>query len=205
MRVRDALRTYAGAHGREPSVVLLKNHGIFVTGDSPDAIRTRYAAVLDRLTDVYRSAGVSTDLGVDQAPDLVMIDFMIAHLRTHMGAGDLGAVRAAGSFTVVLGPLTPDHIVYARSYPLIGKPTAEALRTFREAHGYLPRIIANEFGVFAVGPTEKAASLALALAKDGAMVAQLAQVFGGVEFMTDQARDFIEHWEAEHYRHQLSI
>jgi rhamnose utilization protein RhaD (predicted bifunctional aldolase and dehydrogenase) len=46
----------------------------------------------------------------------------------------------------------------------------------------------------------KQASLALELAKDGALVCQLAKAFGGIQFMTDRARLFIENWEVESYR-----
>jgi rhamnose utilization protein RhaD (predicted bifunctional aldolase and dehydrogenase) len=204
MTVRKQIQVYAKKQGHEPSMVFMKNHGIFIAGDTASDIRGSYAHVMDVLEDTYRMAGVATDLGVHQSPDLVMIDFMIGHLQEHMGSEEVRAIRAAGAFTVVDGPLTPDHVVYARSYPLVGKPTHGALLAFQTVHGYMPRIIANETGVFAVGKSEKGATLALELAQDGALVQQMAQIFGGVEFMTDAARDFIENWEAENYRQKKS-
>jgi hypothetical protein len=37
------------------------------------------------------------------------------------------------------------------------------------------------------------------MAQDGALIKQLAQAFGGVEYMTERARLFIENWEVESY------
>ena len=40
------------------------------------------------------------------------------------------------------------------------------------------------------------------LAQDGALVMQLAEAFGGINYMTDEQREFIENWEVESYRAQ---
>ncbi len=37
-------------------------------------------------------------------------------------------------------------------------------------------------------------------AEDGALVMQLAEAFGGINYMTDTQREFIENWEVESYR-----
>ena len=54
--------------------------------------------------------------------------------------------------------------------------------------------------VCGVAATDKQAALALELAQDGALVSHLAAAFGGVEYMTEPARLFIENWEVESYR-----
>ncbi|RKX38711.1 MAG: class II aldolase, partial [Verrucomicrobia bacterium] len=38
------------------------------------------------------------------------------------------------------------------------------------------------------------------LSQDGALVMRLANTFGGVNYMTDSQRGFIENWEVESYR-----
>ena len=58
--------------------------------------------------------------------------------------------------------------------------------------------------VFGIGETDPKARAALALADDGALVRQLAQAFGGVEYLVDAAREFIENWEAETCRARIS-
>ena len=44
------------------------------------------------------------------------------------------------------------------------------------------------------------AELALALAFDGARVRHFAKAFGGIRYLGDAARGFIENWEVESYR-----
>jgi len=64
-------------------------------------------------------------------------------------------------------------------------------------------VIANG-RVYGLGTTEKNARLALEFAMDGAQVLQLSQAFGGVEYMSDAAREFIENWEVESYRQSVA-
>jgi len=45
---------------------------------------------------------------------------------------------------------------------------------------------------------------ALEFAQDGAQVMQLAEVFGGIDYMTDRAREFSENWEVESYRRSVA-
>ncbi len=40
----------------------------------------------------------------------------------------------------------------------------------------------------------------LAFAQDGALVKQLTQAFGGIDYMPEGACKFIENWEVESYR-----
>ena len=54
--------------------------------------------------------------------------------------------------------------------------------------------------MYGVGASQKVADLALILAQDGALVQQLTAAFGGLRFMSDAAREFIENWEVESYR-----
>ncbi len=106
----------------------------------------------------------------------------------------------SGSFNVSQGPISPDHVVYAKSYIFTGKPDEQALADFQQKYGYLPNVIAWDNMVFGIGTTETKASLALEFARDGALVMQLAKAFGGIEYLSDLSRDFIENWEVESYR-----
>ena len=63
-------------------------------------------------------------------------------------------------------------------------------------------VVANR--VFGIGATRNNAELALELAQDGAQIMQLAEAFGGLEYMTDRAREFIENWEVESYRQSVA-
>lgn len=131
--------------------------------------------------------------GVEVAPDV------LKKIRRAFQDDTLSVVASA-DFAVAPGPISPDHIVYAKSYPLKGKPTPETVAAYIASYGYNPKILIWNQQIYAVDSSDKNAALALELAQDGAFVKQLAQAFGGIEYMTEQARAFIENWEAESYR-----
>ena len=196
MQVRQEILAYRAAFGREPALIFLKNHGVFVAGDSPEEIRRLYAQLFEHLTAVYQQAGIPLTLtphDVDVSP--------VQRAKIHTALKDESvAVRASEAFAVPAGPISPDHIVYAKSFPLQDEPIPETVAAYRQQYGYNPRIIQWETYVYGVDTTDKKAALALEMAQDGALVEQLAQAFGGIEYMTERARLFIENWEVESYR-----
>jgi len=194
MHVRAEIEKYRTANGREPSMLFLKNHGVFISADTVDEIRALYAQVMDTLKAEYLKAGISTELPIGEPKDSAT-----ESVKTMLG--EEGAfVAAAGLFFEADGPITPDHIVYSKPYPFTAELTAENIAAFKERFGYSPRVIVTADAVFGAGASQKVADLALILAQDGALVQQLAAAFGGLEFMTDDAREFIENWEVEAYR-----
>jgi len=196
MKAREELKKFEGETGREPNIIFLKNHGVFVAGNSVEEIRAAYARVMDTLRAEYNRLEISMELFEIEKGDTSATE---AELSKWIGA-DAVAVKSCGVFEAAAGPITPDHIVYSKSYPMIGGLSKEAVETFKADKGYFPRVIVAFDAVFAVGASEKVAELALILAQDGALVQQLAEAFGGVEFMTDDGREFIENWEVEAYR-----
>lgn len=197
--VRAALAARRQCEGCEPQVVLLENHGIFVAGDTPEAITQASAAVIDALTGAYASAGVPTSLELGPMPTADVREQVRALAAAALGP-DGAAVAAAGPVCPAGGPVSPDHIVYAKSFVYEGVLNATALQAFARRRGYAPRLIATGGGLFGIGPNQKAAELALELGLDGALVRQLARAFGGIQYLSDAARVFIENWEVESYR-----
>ena len=199
MKVRDAIGNYNARHGCEPSLIFLKNHGVFVAADTPGGIRELYTNMMTKLELQYEKAGISVALDIDEKPqeqDLAAAEKVIFEA---FQKPDFYVV-SSGAFRVAAGPISPDHIVYSKSYPLLGKPTVELVSDFQNKHGYLPQVAVFNNAVFGIGENVKKAMLALELAQDGALVEQLATAFGGIEYMTDAAREFIENWEVESYR-----
>jgi len=198
MRVRKEVGQYRQRHGRQPAVIFLKNHGVFVAGDTPNEVHALYAAIFDRLADRYEEAGVSLRLPHPPEPGPQAADAARQQIRRAFGR-DV-AVAVGGRFDPPGGPISPDHIVYSKSYALVGEPTDASVLAYRKRFGYDPQVIAGGGLVCGVAATDKQAALALELARDGALVQHLAVAFGGIEYMTDQARLFIENWEVESYR-----
>jgi len=197
--VREKIQAYHAEHGREPEAVFLQNHGVFVAGDTPKDVRRVYHTILTTLRVEYETAGVSTSLPARSAPPDDVFRKITSQLEKSLGE-KAAFVFAAGPAALPEGPLSPDHIVYAKSYALLGEPTLQAVSAFQTEHGYAPQVVGCDSGVFGLGGSEKVAQLALTFALDGALVRQLAGAFGGVNYMDDRAREFIEHWEVESYR-----
>ena len=199
MDVRNRVREFAATAGRQPVLLFLENHGVFITGDTMDDIRSLYRRVMESLGSEYARAGVATALPKVASVAEGSVNTVKAALSAAMGA-EAACVSVSGPFKVAAGPVSPDHIVYSKSYAYVGDPTKAGIEAFRSRHGYLPKVVVTPTGVFGVAAAAKQAALALELALDGALVCQLAQAFGGIQYMTDRARLFIENWEVESYR-----
>lgn len=199
MQVRREIKQYQAAKSCEPSVIFLKNHGVFVAGDTPEAIRQRYRNIVTRLEESYQRAGISMQLEIGPKPDAARQAAVGQQIRQAYDDPTL-AVIGGGLSTLPDGPVTPDHIVYAKSYYLRTEPTAAAVGAFEQRHGYLPHIVVFDDAAWGVGTSQNKAALALELARDAGRVLLLADAFGGIDYMTDRAREFIENWEVESYR-----
>ena len=125
---------------------------------------------------------------------------------------------AGGKAAIAGGPLTPDQIVYCGSFPLWftleanedeGQLVArlrEAIDEHKRRHRFAPKIVLAEgFGLFAVGDDVKQASTARDVYLDAAKVMAGATRLGGVSYLTERERTFIEDWEVESYRRSVSL
>ncbi len=203
MEVRQRIQKYIQSYGREPSVLFLQNHGIFVAGNSAAEISTLYEHVFSSLKHAYQDHHLH-----DVLPEAVA-DFACQEEHRTISAafqailGDIPFIKVCGFFPVPKAPLTPDHIVYMKSFAMLELPTASTLTAFKSTHGYLPKIIATVNGIYAVDANARRAELAMELCQDASLILQLAEAFGGVQYMNDQSRLFIENWEVEAYRQKL--
>ncbi|MCK4959312.1 MAG: class II aldolase [Planctomycetes bacterium] len=200
MVVRDEIEKFKAEKGVEPAMIFLKNHGVFVAADDAEGIRANYHTIMNTLRDEYRKAGISMELTVCDVPDSAAVAGAKESVASAFDGIAEVELSLSGDFEVYTGPISPDHIVYAYSFPFIGAPSAESIKQFQETNGYWPRIISFGEMVFGAGESQRKADLALEMSQDGALVTQLAGAFGGICYLTDRARDFIENWEVEAYR-----
>ena len=200
IKVREEIRNYEHSKGFHPNVIFLENHGLLVGHNSPEDVKAVHSQIMRCLKKFYQQAGISTLLTVSISPSHEKVKAAEELLRKLLGQEQAAFIDFCGRFRFPEGPVSPDHIVYAGAYPFIGKPTAQAVGEFRHRCGIAPRIVAFDEGVLGVGTTPKGASLALDLARDGALVVQLSEAFGGIRYMSEKATRFIINWEAESYR-----
>ncbi len=198
MELFKQLEAYVKVHSKQPAVIFIENHGVFVSANDAETIRALYQHVMQTLQAEYQKKGVAGFVpgqisAVDpQSPEGVL-------LKSIMGA-EAEHVACTPVVPVAEGPLTPDHIVYAKSWPFMGKLDGQLIGKFKETHGYFPKILVTDKRIYGVGQSARNASLTIELALDGAAVRRYAEAFGGVQYMTKKATDFIENWEVESYR-----
>lgn len=210
-----ARKAYEDRTGRAaPGIVLLGNHGIIVAGNSYDEVAER----TDWLTRTIQEAIDGARADPIPAGELsVDADAIAEAFRAAVGAASVATasdvfVRSTsglGSGPVSRGPLIPDQIVYAGSFParLPDDPArvAQTVAQFESEQGRLPvaAVVAGQ-AAYAVGQTPKAAQNALDTFLDALRVSRDADRLGDVRVMDERERHFIENWEAEAYRQSVA-
>lgn len=232
-RVQEAMNDYLRRTGRKyPPVVFIQNHGLIVCGDSASEIHTRTDQLIATIQSkakvkvVKASPRVSPGLEVVQA-----IDVIGPALRGLLAEGEVLKVVAFddsepvkalvnnpnGKAWVTAGALTPDHIVYCNSYPLwfecpgdrvAGNVVAalrKAIAAYAKAYRCKPRVVlVNGVGMFAVGDDIAQATTTRMVYTDAITIMAGAVKLGGVQYLPDAQRRFIEAWEVESYRRQIA-
>lgn len=154
MKVRQEILKYKADKGREPEIIFLKNHGVFVAADEPERICSIYEEIMSKLREHYAKANVSTTLTIKPCLSGDKLEATKTKSFDAMGNDESG-IEVCGAFDVAEGPVSPDHIVYSKSYALIEEPTQKTVEAFKKKHGCLPRVMAFGNAVFGLGETEK--------------------------------------------------
>ena len=127
----------------------------------------------------------------------------------------------AGQAMACAGPMTPDQIVYCNSFPLWFKPKdgedEDALiarlrgaidQHIRETRVPPKVVLVQGVGLFGVGDDFKMANTVREVYLDAIKVmagaTRLGGGSGGVSYLTDRQRLFIENWEVEAYRKKVA-
>ncbi|HET7701885.1 MAG TPA: class II aldolase/adducin family protein [Candidatus Limnocylindrales bacterium] len=233
-RIRDERDAFERRTGRSaPRAILLQNHGLIVSGETASQIEDLSHEIAARITE-HAAGRPSGSWGDVERLETRLAGDMLAELRPALGRllatdgrpravtfdGSPLAVGAAGSALghrfAGAGPLTPDQIVYAGSWPLIVEPlTADgpaavaavaAALAERTAAGLDPPIVVlvAGLGLLAVGDSDQQAETAREIYLDAVRIACGAHRLGGVRPLAPSERQFIERWEAEAYRRSVA-
>lgn len=234
--VRKALKEHAGRTGRKfPGVILLQNHGMVICGDTADEVRantdTIIAKLRTRLGDgVGREPfGPVSRMGADDARGLINV--LGPALRGLLAQSDtlkvvcfddsdrtLTLAGAKDSRQITAGgPVTPDQLVYAYSYPMwfdaqpgeaaeqLVSRLRQAIAAHTKATKFPPLVVlVPKLGMFCVGDDVGAAETVRATYLYAIEVMAGAHRLGGINYMTQEAREFCESWEVETYRRQVA-
>jgi len=231
-RLEDELLKYRAAHGADPHVVLMENHGLVVAADTTAEIRTITEDVCARIRKYLRAPLPSVEKGTVVPPVLTQV---LPGLRMMLSEGGTAKVAAARSSDLIAHflesansekvslPLLPDDIVYCKSAPLAigrggkagkkpgGDPEAllaefpRALEVYRKKWGYPPKVVLAEgIGLIGVEDSKRSVETVLDVFEDLMKVSFLSESFGGPRFLSPKDISFIDAWEVENYRRSVA-
>jgi rhamnose utilization protein RhaD (predicted bifunctional aldolase and dehydrogenase)/NAD(P)-dependent dehydrogenase (short-subunit alcohol dehydrogenase family) len=233
--LKQALDAYTQSHDTPVTVVLMANHGLIVAGDSPEAIRATTDDVLRRIAEKLETDWATTSFGertLEDEPNptirrtapwlrgLLAVDSSTLKTVTFDDSPVVQALvgTPTGKAAALAGPLTPDQIVYCGSYPMWFAPQANeddstvlarlksALEDHRHRTRFHPKIVLIAgVGLLAIGDDFRQANTAREVYLDATKVMAGATRLGGVSYLTDRERIFIEDWEVESYRRSVSL
>ncbi len=214
--IRELQKEYEAAHGSTAKVIFLQNHGVFVSGNSPDDIRETYDIIMAKLMKALvrkpdfsqvsyseSDADAITRALTDVLPSPEGWTFMVNRELMNYLQSDERAFAVRSSYT-------PDHIVYSGLAPLwvsssilssdnLNAEIAKLIETYEEEHTVLPKsVLVEKLGVFTI--SEKARTLFV----DTIKVAVFTESFGGPLFMGEEYINFIRDWEVENYRAKVA-
>ena len=220
-KVYDKVAAYKQAHGAEPQVIFLQNHGIFVGAATTEKIEKIYDGILAVLEKEVKP------LPQGEAPVCDCVSELIPAIRTILSRKGRGLktlkvtnnalvdsfIRNKEAAAAVLAPFTPDGIVYCKSeYIWLDGPceklAAQAekkIEAYIEKRGHTPKVLLIAgVGLVAAGDSARNAQIITDVFCDAMKIAWFAGSFGGPHPMTRRQIDFIDNWEVENYRRKVA-
>jgi len=193
-KISDELTAFRKKFNKEPAIIFLQNHGVFVGAETISEIKAIYSMIFEKI-----SCQVEEVLAVVEEEVPVPLKSVQNVIKDTLG-GDMVIkartntlirrfVRDDTSIAEVYDPFIPDGIVYCRTHPLVIKEHDE---------------VSTKTVSSKIDENEKAVDLVLDMFEDAMNIALNTKYFGGSHFMEPDSIKFIEDWEVEKYRRQLS-
>ncbi|WP_430974360.1 SDR family NAD(P)-dependent oxidoreductase [Sunxiuqinia rutila] len=220
--VEKAVLNYRREKGKEPAIIFLQNHGVFVGGNTVEEIHQNYNFIEEKLDAVYGEEPKNEALELSAVADQI-----VPAIRMMVSGEGLKTVRLVNSSLLnkylqkenqqaITAPFTPDGIVYANSafvYVDFKGDVDDFLNTAKEEitkytaeKGKAPKVIfAAGLGVLVMADHAEGAGILVDVVADHCRIAQFAESFGGAHPMTPAQIAFIESWEVEQYRSKISL
>ncbi len=216
INMKDALKRYRNKYGRDPQLIFLRNHGIFVSGTSTEEIRQQYDKVMGTLNEL---------INVEKEEELPLPEKMplILDKILDLSGGKKVLCRhntlhryfygSRESFGRIAKPFTPDIVVYCGSnYIYIDKEDPDAIlvslekefEDYRKKYKKEPKVILIKgHGLVGLGETESSARIVLDVFEDFMKISKYTDIFGGPHPLSEKDIDFLDHWEVEQYRRKI--
>lgn len=213
---------FRAAKGYDPKVILLQNHGIFVSADTTQEITAIYDKIIANIEKEIVSPVDETTLPVAE-----YVTAVVPAIRAIVSTEGLKTIKVtnsalvekfnccAKSFEKVNYPFTPDLIVYCKSKYIyideVSSPeaTIEAFKSHFEAYvsdnAYAPKVVLIKgIGMLSIGDNAAQSNTIKEVYEDAMKISWLSESFGGQHFMTPEQIHFIDTWEVENYRRKVA-
>lgn len=209
--ISDALNKYRKENGKEPQIIVLENHGIFVSADSAEEVKTIYTDIEKKILAATCKTLPSMDIKtffsaqIEKVQEVYSPDMEIATINNDLIAK---YVKDASTFAEIQTAFTPDHIVYCKARYIFlddGEDLPSKVNAFNAKYGYMPKIIAVKGkGLILIDDSTDAVKIIKELIQNMMKISFYAEAFEGSKPMTDGQISFIENWEAENYRKKMA-
>ena len=214
-KLQDRIAAYRARKRKDPQIIFLQNHGVFVGAHSVEEVYTIYREIEEKIgsdTDLFLpsveikdlESPISTALASYFKTRSLLCRSIDCELVSHFTA-DLSYMEK------VSRPFSPDIIVYCKSsYLFLWKDTGPediptAVEKFETRYGYYPKVILREGGgLSVVEENEKSLQTVREVYLDLMKISYLSEQFGGPHFMSPEQIRFIDNWEVEHYRRKVA-
>jgi NAD(P)-dependent dehydrogenase (short-subunit alcohol dehydrogenase family)/rhamnose utilization protein RhaD (predicted bifunctional aldolase and dehydrogenase) len=209
---------------RDPQIILIQNHGVFVAADSTEEINSIYERIICTIRDTYNVFPEEEEIPVSgQMSELLPVvrmllsDDRIKTVTAFNSSFIAEIVAGSSSFEKGMpGPFTPDQIVYCLSEYLFveNKGTSEEMapeisnkiEDYKNRKGISPKVIFIQGeGVIVAEDSAVSAGYLKDIVTDFCRISRLSQNFGGPNPLTPSQVQFIENWEVENYRKKVSL
>jgi rhamnose utilization protein RhaD (predicted bifunctional aldolase and dehydrogenase)/NAD(P)-dependent dehydrogenase (short-subunit alcohol dehydrogenase family) len=222
-KTSERISQYITNYNCAPQLIFLENHGIFYCADTVEEI-IKLSEETEKTIETYLKCNLPcADKPIDKKAGFILpaIRMMftnnhpvIARIRHNELIAHFYTDKKA--FSLIQSPFTPDIIVYCKSKYLYIDVTGNIdtvidniqtqVSRFRNENGFSPKIILiKDIGLIAIDNNWLSAETALDVFEDLMKISYYTMNSGGPRFLTGEQIEFIDNWEAENYRRQISV
>lgn len=220
--VETKVKDFRVKKGFDPKVILLQNHGIFVSADTTQEVIDIYDEIIAKIEKAVKVPVDETVLPV--SADVTQVVPAIRAIVSNEGLKTIKVTNSAlvekfnccaESFAKISIPFSPDIIVYCKSKYLYIDDVATPESTiaqfkskferFVTENGYQPKVVfIKGIGMLSIGDNAAQSNIIKEVFEDAMKISWLSESFGGQHFMTPAQINFIDTWEVENYRRKVS-
>jgi len=147
--VEKRIAEYLRVKGKEPQIIFLENHGVFVSANSIEEIREIYSLVMKRISEKVTGKIPFHEASIIEHPSLYALNTINKNLIGRFFQSPLISefTMSNDEFSQVDTAFSPDNIVYCKAHYLFTRPDPESILTnylnFEKKYGYFPKVIGD--------------------------------------------------------------